>query len=194
MRAMSSIRRFPEPEAMRRGIEGVCKWGCGRPVARPAIYWHRECFEEYCLFTRPEAQKRFLVARDGGRCAECGDQPLKWAQGRETQLWADSPGIEYWSDEVAAEEFRLTHWPRPEGRWADLSPEHRQTGMYQHLDGRVCALEVDHRIPLWSVAHLPADERRRFFGPENLWLLCPRDHKAKSKREAAERAAVRKAA
>jgi 5-methylcytosine-specific restriction endonuclease McrA len=55
-----------------------------------------------------------------------------------------------------------------------------------------CALEVDHKTPLWKVAGLPDDERRWYFGPENLWLLCPRCHKAKTKREAAERAAQRR--
>jgi 5-methylcytosine-specific restriction endonuclease McrA len=107
------------------------------------------------------------------------------------QLWADSPGVDLWSDQEAADEHRRIYWPRPQGRWSDLTDEQRDTGEHQRLDGRICALEVDHKIPLWSIAHLPDEERRRFFGPENLWLLCPRDHKAKSKREAAERADIR---
>ena len=56
---------------------------------------------------------------------------------------------------------------------------------------RRSALEVDHKVPLWSVRDLPDEDRRRYYGPENLWLLCPRDHKAKTRREAAERAASR---
>ena len=49
-------------------------------------------------------------------------------------------------------------------------------------------LEVEHTIPLWMVSHLPPNERRRYFGPENLTLMCVADHKKKTKREAAERA------
>lgn len=188
-----AIRRFPEPEAMRRGIEGVCKWGCGRPVLKPAIYWHRECFDEYCLFTRSEVQKRFLIERDGARCADCGDVPLKWLAGQVMTMSVNPDHQLYWGTPEEQAEWRDRLWTRPEGRWIDLTPEERATGEQQDIR-RVCALEVDHRVPLWSVAHLPDDERRRYFGPENLWLLCPRDHKAKSKREAAERAEARRAA
>lgn len=66
-------------------------------------------------------------------------------------------------------------------------------------DGRLCADgcgqpggEVDHRIPLWSVRDLPDEERRPYYGPDNLWLLAPTCHAAKTKREAAERAALRR--
>jgi len=49
-------------------------------------------------------------------------------------------------------------------------------------------LEVDHIVPLWKVRHLPDDERRAYFGPDNLWLLGTRAHRAKTSIEAAERA------
>lgn len=80
----------------------------------------------------------------------------------------------------------------------------RPDQQFMHLvrrDGRVCQtcrqnpidyiLEVDHRVPLWSVAHLPDEERRWYFGPGNLWLLCTRCHALKTRREAGERAAER---
>jgi hypothetical protein len=69
-------------------------------------------------------------------------------------------------------------------------------------DGRRCGmpgctathgLEVDHKVPLWSVDQtLPLEQLRFYYGPGNLWLLCPACHKAKTKREAAERAAQRR--
>ena len=49
-------------------------------------------------------------------------------------------------------------------------------------------LELDHRVPLWSVAHLPDQERAQYFALSNLWLLCRACHKAKTAREARERA------
>lgn len=66
-------------------------------------------------------------------------------------------------------------------------------------DGRRCfdcktearPLEVEHDVPLWKVRDLPDDERRRYYGPWNLRLRCDLCHKAKSAREARERAAQR---
>lgn len=52
-------------------------------------------------------------------------------------------------------------------------------------------LELDHRIPLWKVRELPEHERRPFYGPENIWLLCAPHHTAKTSREAGERARER---
>ncbi len=67
-------------------------------------------------------------------------------------------------------------------------------------DGRTCAIEgcdrpgaeVDHRIPLWSIRDLPEWARIPYYGPMNIWLLCWECHKAKSAREAAQRAAQRR--
>ena len=57
---------------------------------------------------------------------------------------------------------------------------------------RVTALELDHTVPLWSVSHLPPEERRPFHGPANLRLLCPACHQAKTAHEAAARAERRR--
>lgn len=186
------VRGFPEPEAMKRGIVGVCKWGCGRPVKKPALYWHKECFAEYALHTRPDAQKAHLIKRDGQRCAMigCGAVPMKWLGYDRYEITAEC--IRFRSDEPDMVAWRAELWSRPAGRWADLTDEERRTG-WQFAIERVCALEVDHRVPLWEVADLPDDERRWYFGPGNLWLLCPRCHKAKTRAEAARRAAERRA-
>ena len=179
---------------MKRGVVGVCKWGCGRPVAKPALYWHKECFEAYSLHTRAADQKAHLIERDGRRCAMkgCGAEPMKWQAGPVVHF-VINPGrpIFFAGTPEDEAEWAAKLWTRPEGRWMDLTPEERATGACQDIE-RVCALEVDHRVPLWEVAHLPRDERRPYFGPDNLWLLCPRCHKAKTKREAAERAAQRR--
>lgn len=188
-----SVRRFPEPESMRRGVTGTCKW-CGRDdVKKPAIYWHRECADLYLLHTRPEIQKRFLLKRDGQRCAGCGAVPMKWLAGPVICITYDPDRTLYWGTPAEQAEWRALYWERQKGPWIDLTKAERDTGEHQNIT-RVCALEVDHRTPLWSIAHLRPDDRRPFFGPDNLWLLCPTCHKAKSRREAAERAAVRRAA
>lgn len=68
---------------------------------------------------------------------------------------------------------------------------HAQRAFLIGRDGKRCAqcgdppdrlgLEVDHRVPLALVCYLPDDERRPFFGPGNLWLLCAACHKAKTR-------------
>lgn len=96
---------------------------------------------------------------------------------------------------------------RPRRSWhAECYPDYlRHTDSYAQAvflrkrDGPACAWagceargeEVDHRAPLWSIAHLPDEERRWYFGPGNLWLLCPAHHKAKTADEAALRARLR---
>lgn len=56
-------------------------------------------------------------------------------------------------------------------------------------------LQVDHIEPLWLVAlTVPPEDRRRYFGPENLQLLCGKCHKSKTRREAAERAQMKRQA
>jgi len=65
-------------------------------------------------------------------------------------------------------------------------------------DGDLCANgncgklghEVDHRTPLWKIRDLPECERIQYYGPDNIWLLCSKCHRDKTKREAGERAAL----
>jgi hypothetical protein len=188
-----TVRGFPEPETMKKGIVGVCKWGCGRPVKKPALYWHKECFEQYALHTLVEHQKRFLIKRDGQRCAMigCGCAPMKWLGFDRGQLTAECIHFRAGAPDMIA--WRAELWSRPSGRWADRTDELRRTGWQSAIE-RVCALEVDHRVPLWEVADLPDAERRWYFGPGNLWLLCPRCHKVKTAREATQRARERRLA
>lgn len=45
-------------------------------------------------------------------------------------------------------------------------------------------LQLDHDTPLWSVEHLPEDQRRAYFYVTNLHLLCKPCHTKKSIKEA----------
>lgn len=179
-----SVRTFPEPASMKKGITGVCKWGCGKPVKKPALYWHPECLQDYLLHTRLEEQYAFLVERDGKVCGSCGEAPAGWVRG-DVGICCD------WSKGTVNEDWLRELWFARYELPASME-ERRATGLRTSIEWRI-RLEVDHLVPLWSVAHLPDDERRRFFGPENLWLLCPDCHKKKTAYEAADRAAERKA-
>ena len=54
--------------------------------------------------------------------------------------------------------------------------------------------QVDHKIPLWKVRHLPDAERFWYFTLANLWILCMKCHAIKTAKEAAERAHLRELA
>lgn len=190
-----SVRAFPFPKHPHFGKFGWCKW-CGKTI--PLVIdgkrstqrmWHPGCWDEAQLHTRAAAQYDWLVTYRGERCALCPEGaplPMRWKHGDVLQIfrqscWGWKPGVAGWWDDFQ---------DRPPGRYQDWTEEERATGQHMEIE-RVVALEVDHRVPLWSVAHLPDEERRWYFGPGNLWLLCPKHHKEKTRREAAERAALK---
>jgi hypothetical protein len=80
---------------------------------------------------------------------------------------------------------------------AALLDERRAKAQLVELHGEACMacgragpVVLDHRRPLWSLT--PAERTEfRWFGPFNTWLLCPKDHAAKTRREAGERATAR---
>lgn len=96
--------------------------------------------------------------------------------------------------------------PKPRRTWHKDCLRHYlqhsdMQAQYNHLAktrGRGCAVEgcasdgaeVDHVVALWKVRALPDRERRPYYGPANLQLLCHRHHKQKSATEAAYRAAI----
>lgn len=116
--------------------------------------------------------------------------------------WKEGSGLCRWCAEKI-EEPRQRNWHKECAHTYELhSNAATQAWFLKRRDGQRCAidgcngggcgLEVDHRIPLWLVAHLPDDLRRRFYGPDNLWLLCSRHHAEKTAAEAAIRAAIRR--
>lgn len=48
--------------------------------------------------------------------------------------------------------------------------------------------EIEHKVPLWKVAHLPDEQRQAYFELANKRLMRPRCQLAKTKAEATERA------
>lgn len=161
---MSDVRKFPWPEHEKSG-PGWCRW-CGLEISagqrkqHKRAYWHDHCRLDADLHTRADIQLIHLQARDGPGCKACGIHPFKWW--RET-LSHGRPNP--WTDPATGVEYWFPH-----------------TRVI-----RVDAAHVDHAIPLWLVAHLPPDERRPYFGPGNLQILCERCHSEKTGREATQR-------
>lgn len=114
--------------------------------------------------------------RTKGACSMCGTSPLP---GRR-RSWCSDACVDLWN--LAA------------------SPAFAK-GQLLALHGAVCwtcgrqdpAVELEHARPLWA---LTEEERAelRWWLPFNLTLMCPPCHRAKSRAEAAERAALRRAA
>jgi hypothetical protein len=179
---MTTPRAFPRPSGGMRGRRGHCAW-CGDGITTLNASrrgWHDgrdgepDCLLTFFLHTRPAQQYAHVAARDGEVCWDCKGAPLKVVRGQEVWTYGDYERPQDWRD-----------WH------GDLGPKGAVIGQ---LVGRYCqveikiGLEIEHEMPLWLVAHLPDEERRPYFGPGNLRLRCTRCHKAKTKREAGERA------
>ena len=168
---------------------GWCKW-CGliiRHTEGPNAgkqnkrrYWHPECVHEFNLHSRLDVQFRHLVERDGKVCRVCDQCPGAWHHGTPERL-LDTTNGRWRSNRM--------YWP--------LALQNELTGTDRQMLGLATPiqhshrLEVDHIVPLWSVAHLPDHLRQRYYGPDNIQLLCHEHHKEKTRREAAERARLR---
>jgi hypothetical protein len=199
-----SVRKVPMPpwRAGVMGRPGWCKW-CDEAILDPLSgrphrqrMWHQHCADEYLLHTRAEQQRAFLIRRDGQQCAHpsCGVvNPERWVGGAvyAKLTWASHRRL---FTDLGSAEWLDQLWERPEDApWADFARGGPLHGLGDTQDiERVTALQVDHKTPLWSVdPSLAWPERRWFWGPGNLWLLCPDCHKAKTAREAGERARAR---
>jgi hypothetical protein len=161
-RLAANHRRFPFP--VHPHVEGVsCRW-CGDPIEDRGERGHKQ--------------------RTWHRTSH-GDDRDCW---REYCLHTDS-GAQYWHL-MKRDGPGCALCPPGSGRYvAGGTPYHspaRQEG-WSRIRWSV-TLQVDHVVPLWKVAGLPDDERRGYFGPDNLWLLCERHHSRKSALEATERA------
>lgn len=164
-------RKPPMPK-----VTNECPW-CG--VLEPAKRrrWHPECVTAYRIACFSDDQRKALWKRDEGICVECGgvaqDKFMRWR--RETSGW--------WTPERLERVVLHTYMAGP-GTWTEA-----QT----HIRGEWASTwHADHRNPLWRVpADLPLADRHLWWGLENLQTLCERHHKAKTAREAAERAALK---
>lgn len=181
------VRDFPMPVWPNRGWMW-CRW-CGESIPKvingkksSQRLWHPHCKDEWQLHIDRDVQRRYVVDRDGDCCRICGEAPQRWFKGSYYSNSHDWRG-----HEARFEGWGLPNWKEELEKFNLSGFAHRgftETWM-------ISALELDHRVPLWSVADLVDEERRPFFHPRNLWLLCPKHHRQKSAREAAERASIR---
>lgn len=123
-----------------------------------------------------------------GVCRLCGSTELEPRRTRwcsqacvDTWLWASTPA-------AAAHHLRELHG---DACWSCGISKVERVGWTGETYSIPPTLELEHRRPLWS---LEPEERLelRWWLPFNLQLLCEPCHRAKTKAEAAERAALRR--
>lgn len=153
---------FPSPGT------AVCHWCNGKIVHGRAYQrsWHDgrhdepDCKYEWMLRTDRDVQKTFLMERQHMRCAGCAAIVGAWAN-----RFVEISIVERWR----------TWGPS----WRKRFPENVWVGDYTSV-AWTTPMEVDHVVALGLVSHLDDDERRLFFAPVNLQLLCSSCHKAKT--------------
>jgi len=157
----------------------ACPW-CGVLETAPRRRWHPDCVALYRIACFSEDQRRAVWRRDRGQCAGCGlmvvEVPIGWKR-----AW---PLLATYHQEAP-----------PHVRFENLKPNSvpDYRSWYCGVEPIFAEWFADHIKPLWSrPADLPLDQREAWWGLSNLQTLCRACHDAKTAREAAERAALRR--
>jgi hypothetical protein len=201
-RAKREKRTVPMGDAQR----GHCRW-CARPILAtkgkhigqpdPRRSWcrstdpsGRDCYFQYLLHSNPQTQFNWLERNRGLVCARCGIvDPRRWRAVGDCAFWESRIPEVPWTGRRRGEAY------------IQAMIEHRRRCIAEFpmwgqgtLIERQSMLVVDHVEPLWRVLlTVPLEGRRPYFGPDNLQLLCEAPcHKEKTRREATERAELRR--
>ena len=173
----SQIRRPPTDVIFDRHlprVNGKCRW-CGEPVDEKTwfggkrLLWHAVCHLEFMIIIRPEMARREVEKRDHGICVDCGeDFTERYRFVRERDAWVNENNAGNW--------------------YTGSHRDERVDGYYQWVLVRLVSMwHVDHKTPLWKVAHLPPEKRIEYFKLANIITRCDECHKVKSRGETSER-------
>lgn len=173
---------------------GKCPW-CGlpieerTPVRKQLKTIHAACNAELAIISDPSQARWYVLKRDKGICADCGEDWSEMARFFPTFI---VPPREHHYYERS---LRVTEGPKV-GQIVRLSEEvfdwdaprkKREVFLYVALTA-VSLWHVDHKTPLWKVRHMSPLERLEYFKLANLITRCEPCHKVKTREEAAERA------
>jgi hypothetical protein len=185
---MGGVRHPPArfcPRPSRGAPKGWCVF-CKDPIWAPdgglmsRNTWHPLCVDAWKIATTSEAQRQACLERDHGICAECGFDCTQMLPAPRKSYTAGQPMM------GAA------------GMTVRMRGEHGYN-RYVTADAVYCEVvwkpardwHADHVVPLWSVDR-DAPDAFRFWTTENLATRCEVCHKAKTAREAAERAKTKR--
>lgn len=182
----SDVRKPPVDEIFALHLpqeRGKCRW-CGEPTAETdsrgkVRWWHSNCEAEYLRIIRLENMRFAVEKRDKGICANCEED---------------------WSDRFKAVPASGSY-PRYAGLSDDGKPIRAVSPSWISTldDGTrvmwcpitwVSLWHVEHKIPLWRVAHMPAVQRIKYFMLDAVETWCEPCHKVKTRKESADRAKI----
>lgn len=141
-----------------------------------------------------EAVYALHVPRERGKCRWCGLPQAELSPIRnqvKAMHAACTVEIQIIRDPTSA---RRAVWRRDAGKCStcDAPPRSedrpRNYGLSTPTIVTVDLWHVDHKIPLWKVAHMPPEQRIEYFKLPNLVTLCTECHERKTAKEASERA------
>lgn len=201
----SDVRKPPLDEIFALHLpqeRGKCRW-CGKPTddrdSRGKLrWWHPECEVIVQMLARAEVLRRHVFNRDLGICAKCGEDyserarfvPTYVVSKREMELWTDearSNPSEHVSPGPRPDQFVRLSWEN-EGEWWGGK---RDRVRYPYVALTAISMwQVEHRTPLWKVAHMPAVQRIAYFMLDAVETWCEVCHKFKTAKESADRAKI----
>lgn len=152
-----------KPATYKSHGKGLCNY-CALPIEGRGS-WHPACLHVYKMANWPQYARDIIFKRDHGVCCACGVAAEKWS--RET----------YWCGGSMSRYL----WPTEIGQAPD--PDHNDRGKVTEI----------HRVPDWHLDHIVPLIDGGGTDETSMQTLCPTCHKAKTKREAGERAARRRA-
>lgn len=152
-------------------------------------YWHEACLTAYAIAVSSKAQRLFVEKRDYGLCAGCGAN----AERAMYRAMMDDLNPPFYGWEICwvakrhiDREFRCI------ANYTAVRRRPTKPGIEDALPPWI-GWEADHVVPLWSVDRsLSWEAIKHFWSLENLQTLCVACHRAKSAREAAQRADSRR--
>ena len=181
-----SVRKPPVSAVLRhhpQGVRGTCGW-CGLPcldkteVRGWLKYFHNACSVEMGIIQNPTEARAAVLERDHGICVDCGED---WS---DRYLFRDGGAV------IISHGF----WGPGSIAKRDSYLQERELGFWTYHDLIWISLwQVDHKIPLWKVRHMPDLQRIEYFKLANLITRCHRCHERKTTREAADRAKFKRA-
>lgn len=189
-RAQAAKRRPPMPPGPHPA--GQCQW-CAQAILYPEGHkragevntrrgWHAECGGWFKLAAQGESQRWACWQRDKGTCGLCGVvMPETRVVGFKPYGTRDRHQISRVVSYARQTEGGLlfSAWRKDDIEYCPIEPVQRADW------------DADHIVPLWSLRDAGLEARGCHWGLVNLWTLCRACHTAKTKREAAARAALR---
>lgn len=195
---MSTLRRKKAPYPKDAAGKNLCRCGCGQYPVPPRQTWYSDaCVRKYKEANDPEYIRRMVFKRDKGICRECGLDTMEFWKRIKRGQWGMAPNHSdprfragrSWRGEFLRDRYEraVRIWRRRAAQWRAAYSNRmvRLRAAGWNLE-RTTPYDVDHIIPVYAGGGQCS--------LANLQTLCHPHHKARTRQQAADRAAARRAA